>query len=434
GTFNIRNINLMGRLYQGGARIRASRFQQLVQLDFINPRFIPDGERKFAPLTLSAQYSRDTGVTRFFRSTLDRGTFGVVQRLDEDGNPIDQFGESTGAPSINRLSFTAETSRTVSRKTRSFLFLRYRFEDVRILNTTSLLVAPILEPDRNVRLSSLGGTFSRDTRANCNNKRTILEQIRTGEVGDPCRYNPTDATKGEFLTIDYALSLRQLGGNVSFSKLQVTYQRYYQIKQLNKTVIAGRAIFGLASIFNAQDRNNNGTIDENDKTLPISERFFAGGSTDLRGFAFQQAGPRIAILPQGQFRDRNNDPITLFPFTIPFGGNALAVINAEARIPLTTIFQIVPFYDGGNVFRRVGEIFKPRVSTPNDIVNQNLRAVFTNTFGLGLRLKTPIGGSVNIDYGYILNPPAFIVPEQNLPNSTLRLRQGQFHFRFTQAF
>ncbi|MBC7795739.1 MAG: hypothetical protein H7Z37_02575, partial [Pyrinomonadaceae bacterium] len=117
GTFNIRNINLMGRLYQGGARIRASRFQQIVQLDFINPRFISDGERKFAPLTLSAQYSRDTGVTRFFRSTLDRGTFGVVQRLDESGNPIDQFGESTGAPSINRLSFTAETSRTVSRKT-----------------------------------------------------------------------------------------------------------------------------------------------------------------------------------------------------------------------------------------------------------------------------------------------------------------------------
>ena len=47
----------------------------------------------------------------------------------------------------------------------------------------------------------------------------------------------------------------------------------------------------------------------------------------------------------------------LNPFTVPVGGNALAIVNLEARIPVTRSLQVVPFYDGGNVFRRVGDLF-----------------------------------------------------------------------------
>jgi outer membrane protein assembly factor BamA len=43
GFFDIRHFNLLGNLWQGGARIRWSQRQQLVQFDFINPRFMPDG-------------------------------------------------------------------------------------------------------------------------------------------------------------------------------------------------------------------------------------------------------------------------------------------------------------------------------------------------------------------------------------------------------
>ncbi|MBC7899037.1 MAG: hypothetical protein H7070_03205, partial [Saprospiraceae bacterium] len=89
GFVDIRHLNLLGRLWQGGARLKVSQRQQLAQLDFVNPRFLRDGEKRFAPLTLSAQYQRDSTVTRFFRSTFDKGTFGIVQRVDEDGNPID---------------------------------------------------------------------------------------------------------------------------------------------------------------------------------------------------------------------------------------------------------------------------------------------------------------------------------------------------------
>jgi outer membrane protein assembly factor BamA len=385
-------------------------------------------------LVFSAQYLRDTSVTRFFRSTIDRGTFGIVQRLDENGNPIDEFGNPTGAPAINRFTIQAETSRTINRTTRSILFVRARYEDVRLFNINSLLVAPLLQPDKVVRLSGFGATFARDTRENCNPRFSLLQRIRTGDVTEPCRYNPSDPTRGAYLTVDYSLSTKWLGGNISFNKIQLNYQRYYQIKALKKTVLAGRLNLGLASLFNVRDRDGNGQIDENDRILPISERFFAGGSTTLRGFDFEEAGPRSVIIPQGTFRDRNGNLINLNPFTVPLGGNALAIANLEARIPITNSFQFVPFYDGGNVFRRISEIFKPRSVLEGDIVNQNLKTVWTNTIGLGVRIKTPIGGSIAIDYGYLLNPPEFVIPQRPPPNGIFRLHQGRLHFRFTQAF
>jgi outer membrane protein assembly factor BamA len=168
--------------------------------------------------------------------------------------------------------------------------------------------------------------------------------------------------------------------------------------------------------------------------LPISERFFAGGSTTLRGFEYEAAGPRVAIVPQGVFRNQKGEIVTINPFTIPFGGNALAIVNLEARIPFTDSIRVVPFYDGGNVFRRVGDIFNPPNVDPNDVFRSNLRAVWTHTVGLGLRLKAPIGGEFAVDYGFLLNPPQFLIPQVNAPNTTLNVKQGQLHFRFSQAF
>ena len=63
----------------------------------------------------------------------------------------------------------------------------------------------------------------------------------------------------------------------------------------------------LANLFNPRDREGDGQIDEIDRTLPISERFFSGGSTTLRGFGFEEAGPREAIIPEGVFRDQDGE-------------------------------------------------------------------------------------------------------------------------------
>ncbi len=439
GSFDIRHFNLFGRLQQGGARVRMSRLQQIAQIDFINPRFrrdstTEDGIIRFAPLSVTAQFQRDSTITRFFRSAFDRGTFGIVQRVDEDGNPIDEFGTVTGDPTINRLTLSAETSRTISIKSRSILFVRYKFEAVRLSNVESLLIRDLLLPDANIRTSGFGANFVRDTRENCSIRFTLLETIRRGEPGDPCRYSPTDPTTGDYLTAEYNFSVPFLGANIGFHKFQASYYRFYTIPKLKNTTFAGRAVLGLANVFSKRERFSSSQFPDLEGILPISERFFAGGSTTLRGFEFESAGPRVVIVPQGTFRNSSGEQVFLSPFTVPFGGNALAIVNLEARIPLSNSVRAVPFYDGGNVFRRVADIFKAPNVTSDDVFRQNLTARWTHTVGLGFRLKTPIGGEFAVDYGYLLNPPRFLIPQLNAPNATFIPRRTQLHFRFAQAF
>jgi outer membrane protein insertion porin family len=433
GFFDIRHVNLFGKLQQGGARIRWSRRQQIIQFDYLNPRFWRFGKDDFAPLSITAQYQRDSTVTRFFRSAFDQGTFGIVQRIDENGNPIDQFGAQTGDPTINRFTLTMETNRTLSKKTRSLLFWRYRYEDVRLFNIESLLIADLLRPDERIRTSGFGATFVRDTRENCARKYTLLELITKGELGNPCRYNASDPTRGSYLTAEYNFSAKQLGANVGYQKFQANYQTYYQFSKLNNLVLAGRAVLGLGTVF-FKKQQFTGDFEVFNKSLPISERFFAGGSTTLRGFDFESAGPRIAVTPQGTFRNQAGEIVSLNPFTVPFGGNGLAIVNLEARLPLTDSLQAVPFYDGGNVFNRVGDIFKPLQGTSGNIFKDNLRATWTNTVGLGVRIKTPFGGSVAIDYGFLLNPPKFIIPQAVPPDAIFTPKRAQLHFRFAQSF
>lgn len=453
GLFEISNVNLMNSLRQGAMRLRASRLQQRVRLEYLDPRFARYSETEFAPLAVSLEYQRDSTITRFFRSAIDRGTMGIVQRVDENGNPIDIFGNEVNEPTINRFTAAVETQRVLDRDTRTIVFARYSYEDVRLYNLESLVVRPILEPDSKIRLSKLGLSFVRDTRERC--ERGLLAQSererddeQPGAAGEVCRYNQLDATRGSFFSADYSLALRQLGGNISFNRFQANYRAYRKVSALRDTVLAANFTLGLANLFNPLDRDHNGTIDEIDRTLPISERFFSGGSTTLRGFSFEEAGPREVVIPLGQFRDSNNNVVFLNPFTVPVGGNALAVTNLEARIPLTKSVQVVPFYDGGNVFRRIDDLFGKHDTEPvppGDLMAAinaaNLRAHWTNTIGLGFRFQTPFGGAFAVDYGFLLNPPEFLIPQRN-PNgitfdgtpAVFRLHRTALHFRITQTF
>ncbi|HKO35804.1 MAG TPA: POTRA domain-containing protein [Pyrinomonadaceae bacterium] len=447
GLMELTNVNFMNKLRTAAIRLRGSQRQQIVRLEFLDPRFARYRKDQFAPLALSLQYFRDSTITRFFRSTIDRGTFGIVQRLDADGNPIDVFGNRVGEPEIDRLTFTAETQRVLSQQRHSLLFLRYTYEDVRLRNIESLLLKDILIPDQVVRMSRFGTSFVVDTRERCERRLPGVvvsgedERIRSGEV---CRYNQTDATRGHFLSADFSWAAKALGGNTSFMKFLSTYRTYYKVGGPTRgTVLAANVTVGLAQLFDVRDRNGNGRLDDFDRLLPISERFFSGGSTTLRGYKFEEAGPRQVIVPQGQFRDREGNLIGINPFTVPIGGNAEVVANLEARIPLTRDVQIVPFYDGGNVFRSIGDIFSRKPITPSgnfveDVNAQNLRVRWSHTVGLGFRFKTPLGGALAIDYGFLLNPSRFLIP-QNLntlnPTTTVfQIQKGQFQFRFSQTF
>ncbi len=61
-----------------------------------------------------------------------------------------------------------------------------------------------------------------------------------------------------------------------------------------------------------------------------SRRFYAGGGASVRGYGYQDIGPR----------DPNNDPV---------GGRSLAEFSLEARVKTFGHFGVVPFFDGGNI-------------------------------------------------------------------------------------
>jgi outer membrane protein insertion porin family len=71
--------------------------------------------------------------------------------------------------------------------------------------------------------------------------------------------------------------------------------------------------------------------------LVPSERFFAGGSSSLRGFDYHEVGPK--------------NPHT----GNPQGGNAVFILNQELRFPIYKIFSGVVFLDTGNVYPLISD-------------------------------------------------------------------------------
>ena len=127
----------------------------------------------------------------------------------------------------------------------------------------------------------------------------------------------------------------------------------------------------------------------------------------MRGFRFETAGP------QGVLEPRPDRPGEL-PTLVPLGGDALAILNFELRYPLSQRFRLVPFYDLGNVFRRVSDFSFSRM---------------TNTVGVGFRINTPLG-PIGVDYGFLIDPPAY----GTASGAVLRQPRGTIHIRFGQSF
>ena len=91
---------------------------------------------------------------------------------------------------------------------------------------------------------------------------------------------------------------------------------------LAQNVIAGRVRLGVIA---------GGQI----PAVPAGRRFYAGGGGSVRGYGYQDLGPR--------------DPV----FDDPIGGRSLAEFALEARIRVNLLgnkIGIVPFIDAGNIY------------------------------------------------------------------------------------
>jgi len=360
GLVQLTHTNLFGRVNTGSIRLRASRREQLGQITYTDLRPF---DTKWAT-TLSAFYDRNTDLQSIVRKK-------IVDGEVQDG-PTQRFG-------INRFVAFVQTERKLSEI--NSLRFRYSHEDARISNIQNIPGDEIGRNNRPIRLGLVTAGFTRDKRNSA--------------------LNPTG---GQLFSVEHSVAASIFGGNESYNKFFGNYQYYRTLPQstplLRDSVIAAAARVGLASPFNV---TLTGTFD--DKQLPISERFFAGGATTLRGFRYEQAGPQAVLEPRfpGEL-----------PALVPVGGNALTIFNFELRYPITGRLKLVPFYDLGNVFPLVSDI---------------RFGGMTNSVGLGLRINTPIG-PVGVDYGYLLDPPSY----STAAGAVLRQPQGVIHIRFGQSF
>jgi len=142
--------------------------------------------------------------------------------------------------------------------------------------------------------------------------------------------------------------------NATFMISQITGSAYFDLSGGGRTVLATRGLIGKA--FGAQQFS-----------LPPDQRFYAGGSSTVRGFRYQSIGP--------QFPDGN-----------PQGGTAISAGSIELRQRILGNWGAVGFVDAGQV-------------TANG-------APFTSNWrigaGLGARYYTSIG-PIRLDVAVPLN-------------------------------
>ncbi|MGE3276631.1 MAG: translocation/assembly module TamB domain-containing protein [Vicinamibacterales bacterium] len=305
-------------------------------------------------LGLSTRYDSQLRSARIFLSQPSLESFPlqstVTGYVRAERNPLTELSE---AFNVDRVGFSIQQEKQLGNH---YVWnYGYRFEQARRWDPR-----PDGTLDERTTVAPLTSAFTRETRD-----------------------EPLDASTGSFLSHSFSFSPEWLGSDVPFMKYYGQFFKYFPLRpptreRLTHEILRPRLVFatgvrlGLAKGIGSD--------------LPASERFFAGGSTTLRGFAQNAVG---AIGRDG----------------IPLGGQALFVLNNELRFPILGPVDGVTFLDIGQVYQRV-----------SDFSLTDLR----QSAGLGLRLRTP-WVLIRTDYGFVLDPRD-------------GERRSRFYFSIGQAF
>jgi outer membrane protein assembly factor BamA len=208
-----------------------------------------------------------------------------------------------------------------------------------------------------------------------------LSYVASGVSWDG-RDSPLTPVRGLFVSADGELAARAIGSEVGYLKGFFQALNFRPIGSTGGTVLALRGLLGLARGFEREVE----VVDEIGivqtgvvKDLPVSQRFFAGGGTTVRGFQLDRLG----------IYDPTCIPCSVInPATgLSVGGNAVIVLNAEVRRTLRAISQklaAVAFLDGGNVFPEASDLDLSRIR---------------GTAGVGVRYDSPFG-PLRLDFGF----------------------------------
>jgi outer membrane protein insertion porin family len=154
------------------------------------------------------------------------------------------------------------------------------------------------------------------------------------------RFNPST---GWIAALNTKVNTRLFNGNYPFLKYQFEVKNFQEVNDY--IIVASKLKAGTIH-----------TVSGN-RIIPVEERFFAGGSRSVRGWARQQLGPSDAT-------------------GTPAGGNSMVELSLEPRVNVIGPFGFVIFLDAGNVWTEY-----------NDFSFSEIRLAA----GFGVRFTTPIG-------------------------------------------
>ncbi|HET9407148.1 MAG TPA: POTRA domain-containing protein [Candidatus Sulfotelmatobacter sp.] len=388
---DITRLNFLGRDETITFQSHVGRLQQRGSISYEIPKFL--GSEKFK-LIFSILYDNSLNVATF-----------TSQRLEGKVDLHHQITKNTS--------------------------LTYHF-DYRRVNATNFAAqfSPALVPlySAPARVGGPGFTFIRDKRD-----------------------NPLESTKGSYFTLDGFASSGYFGSEADFVRLLAQNSTYHPFGGKGRPgrgfVFARSTTIGLEQPVRSSRQlvpgacaatPTNPTPCAGISVIPLPELFFAGGGNSHRGFGLNQAGPR--------------DPESGFPV----GGTAMFVNNFELRFPPTSLpllgsgWGFALFDDLGNVFTAPHDMLKGLLrwhqstlpSCPVSATNNNCLGGFDNSgfdytshaVGTGVRYKTPIG-PFRFDFGYNLNPTAYLQSFKGNPNlAPQHLRRFNVFFSIGQPF
>lgn len=184
-----------------------------------------------------------------------------------------------------------------------------------------------------------------DLRSTRQELQTTVSSISIG-VNRDTRNHFLSPSSGSLHDVVFEYAGGLLSGETSFAKLRTTNKYYRSIKDNITVALALRTGY------------EEGLRSYRKKEIISFERFFAGGSTTIRGYSERLLGP----------------------------GDLMFIFNAELRFPIYKWFSGATFFDSGNVWDKL------RFSEIKDNLPKS-------AVGLGVRVDTPIG-PVRVDYGY----------------------------------
>ncbi|MEQ9689133.1 MAG: BamA/TamA family outer membrane protein, partial [Bauldia litoralis] len=185
------------------------------------------------------------------------------------------------------------------------------------------------------------------------NKDYLIATL-TGAIDWDTRDNRLDPTRGFNVHLEAAPAYDFLHDEV-FATFKEDISIYRAIDAERRFILAGRVQAGVLTV-------------ENKRNVAASRRLYAGGAGSVRGYGYENIGPR----------NKDGDPV---------GGRSNFAVSGEVRYRISDSFGVVAFVDAGNAYRDI---------VP-DVTNLKVGV------GGGIRYLTPVG-PLRVDLAVPLDP------------------------------